>query len=136
MAVLLFAAGVIHSTFYAIQKDIPLSIGDTAQVGKYSFLYVDFRTNELENRSETTAIFNVSKDSQYIGSLESNRTGIRSVPIEDFYIVPSTFSKNGDAVFRVYINPMVWIMWASGPLLFIGAILSIWPRKQNRRKKS
>ena len=148
LAVLLFAAGVIHSTYYAIQKDIPLSIGDTAQVGKYSFLYVDFRTNELENRSETTAIFNVSKDSQYIGSLESNRTffykfkiaatraGIRSVPIEDFYIVPSTFSKNGDAVFRVYINPMVWIMWASGPLLFIGAILSIWPRKQNRRKKS
>ena len=69
-------------------------------------------------------------------------TGIAFDTNDDLYVSDSlnhriqTFSKNGDAVFRVYINPMVWIMWASGPLLFIGAILSIWPRKQNRRKKS
>ena len=146
LSLLLFATGVIHSTFYSIQKDVPLSIGDTAKIGKYSFLYVDFKSNELKNRNETTAIFNVSKDSKYIGSLESNRTffykfkiaatraGIRSVPLEDFYIVPSNFSENGDAVFRVYINPMIWIMWASGPILLIGAIIAIWPRKQNRKK--
>ena len=50
--------------------------------------------------------------------------------MEDFYIVPSEFAADGSAVFRVYVNPLVWWMWASGPLFVLGAVLAISPRRQ------
>ena len=55
-------------------------------------------------------------------NLAATRAGIRSTVLEDFYIVPSEFSNDGGAVFRVHINPLVWWMWASGPLLFLGTL--------------
>ena len=32
----------------------------------------------------------------------------------------SEFDADGRAIFRVHINPLVWWMWASGPLLILG----------------
>ena len=55
---------------------------------------------------------------------------IHSTPIEDFYIVPSEFSGGGQAVFRVLINPMVWWMWASGPVMVLGTLLALSPRRR------
>ena len=50
--------------------------------------------------------------------------------MEDFYLVPSEFNDDGSAIFRVLINPMVWWMWASGPVLAAGVLLAISPRRQ------
>ena len=54
---------------------------------------------------------------------------IHSTPVEDFYIVPSEFRGDGEAVFRVLINPMVWWMWASGPIMALGTLLALSPRR-------
>ncbi|MCH8063770.1 MAG: heme lyase CcmF/NrfE family subunit, partial [Chloroflexi bacterium] len=62
--------------------------------------------------------------------ISATRGAIRSTPIEDFYIVPSEFSEGGQAVFRILINPLVWWMWASGPILVLGILLGLWPRRQ------
>ena len=62
--------------------------------------------------------------------ISATRGAIRSTPIEDFYIVPSEFSEGGQAVFRILINPLVWWMWASGPILVLGIFLGLWPRRQ------
>ena len=53
-----------------------------------------------------------------------------------FYLVPSEFREDGQAVFRVLINPMVWWMWASGPILVLGTILSLSPNRRIIRKLS
>ena len=37
--------------------------------------------------------------------------------------MPSEFDREGPAIFRVLINPMVWWMWASGPILVLGTLL-------------
>ena len=55
---------------------------------------------------------------------------IRSTPIEDFYLVPSEFSEGGQAVFRILINPLVWWMWASGPIMAFGAIFAMSPQRR------
>ena len=61
--------------------------------------------------------------------MSSTRAAIRSTPLEDFYIVPSEFDEGGRAVFRVYINPLVWWMWASGPLFVLGTLIALSPRR-------
>ena len=63
----------------------------------------------------------------------ATRAAIRSTPIEDFYIVPSEFSDDGGAVFRIYVNPLVWWMWSSGPLFVLGAVLAISPSRGHRK---
>ncbi len=50
--------------------------------------------------------------------------------MEDFYIVPSEFGEDGRTVFRVYVNPLVWWMWASGPLLLLGVLLALSPQRR------
>ena len=62
--------------------------------------------------------------------IAATRGAIRSTLVEDFYIVPSAFEENGQAVFRILINPLVWWMWASGPLLIAGVLLGMWPQRQ------
>ena len=62
--------------------------------------------------------------------IAGTRGAIRSTPLEDFYIVPSEFSEGGRAVFRVLINPLVWWMWASGPLLALGVVVALIPQRQ------
>ena len=54
----------------------------------------------------------------------ANQAAIRSTPIEDFYIVPSEFADDGTAVFRVYVNPLVWWMWWSWPVMLAGTLLA------------
>jgi cytochrome c-type biogenesis protein CcmF len=60
----------------------------------------------------------------------ATRAAIRSTPVEDFYIVPSEFNDDGRAVFRVYVNPLVWWMWASGPVIFLGTLFALSPQRQ------
>ena len=63
-------------------------------------------------------------------NISAIRAAIRSTPLEDFYIVASEFDADGRAIFRVHINPLVWWMWAAGPLLALGTVFAISPRRQ------
>ena len=44
--------------------------------------------------------------------------------------MPSEFDREGPAIFRVLINPMVWWMWASGPILVLGTLFALSPRRR------
>ena len=44
-------------------------------------------------------------------------------------------SENKQGVFRVYINPLVWWMWLSGPIIFFGAMFAISPMRIGWIKK-
>ena len=142
VAIIMLAAGATASSFYSVQRDIVMTPGDSATLGDYSFRYLGVDTVSFSDREESTAEFEVYKGDVYLGIMEpfrsfypefgiaGTRGAIRSRPLEDFYIVPSEFSEGGRAVFRVLINPMVWWMWASGPLLVLGTVVALAPQRQ------
>ncbi len=142
LGIAMLAIGAIGSSFYSIQRDFNMSLGDTRSLGGYEFTYVDFGSRPLSDRIEMAARFDVSRQGRDIGGLYARRTfylshevaatraAIRSTPVEDFYIVPSEFGENGTAVFRVYVNPLVWWMWVAGPLFVLGAVLALSPRRR------
>ena len=142
LAIAMLAIGAIGSSFYAVQRDVALAPGETAQLSGYSFEYTSFSESILSDRDEVSATFNVFKDGRFVGEMESQRAfyrnfrigatraGIRSTPLEDFYIVPSEFGDDGQAVFRVYVNPLVWWMWMSGVLFIVGTLFALSPRRQ------
>ena len=142
LAIAMLAVGVIGSTFYDVQRDFTLNPGEAATLDGYTFRYVGFNEAVHPDREEVTARFEVHDGDTYLGVMNARRTfysnfriaatraAIRSTPLEDFYIVPSEFSDGGRAVFRVYINPLVWWMWASGALFLAGTLLAVSPRRR------
>ena len=142
LAIIMLAAGAIASSFYSVQRDFAMTTGDSATVGDYSFTFIGTRHATFADRQEDYARFEVFKGDSYLGIMEALRAeypafriastqgAIHSTPIEDFYIVPSEFDREGPAIFRVLINPMVWWMWASGPILVLGTLFALSPRRR------
>ena len=142
LAIVMLAVGVIGSSFYAVQRDFNMSVGEEASLGGYTFRYLDFDRAAYPDREEITTRFDLYAGGSYKGvvstrrsvypdfQIAATRAAIRSTPLEDFYIVPSEFAGDGTAVFRVYVNPLVWWMWASGPLLVLGTLLALSPRRK------
>ncbi len=142
LGIIMLAVGAIASSFYSVQRDFAMEPGDRASLGDYSFQYLGTNTSTYADRDESVAEFDVYKGESYLGVMRpfrafypgfriaSARGAIRSTPVEDFYIVPSDLDREGAAVFRVLVNPMVWWMWASGPVIVLGVLLALSPRRQ------
>ena len=142
LAIIMLAVGAIGSSFYSVQRDFAMVPGETAGLAGYSFTYLGFDRASFPDRDEVTAEFAVSAGGRSLGTMRpsrafypdfrigATRAAIRSTPIEDFYIVPSEFTDAGNAVFRVYVNPLVWWMWAAGPVLVLGTVLAVSPGRR------
>ena len=143
LAVVMLAFGIIGSSFYNIERDVILSIGQTSNVGDYTVEFVSTETTTFADRTERTATMRVEKNGKFIGTLEawhgvypsfnmlSTRAGIRSTPIEDLYVIFSELQPDGQtAAFRLLLNPMVWWMWLAGPFVILGTVIALWPARQ------
>ena len=142
VAIIMLAVGATASSFYSVQRDVAMSPGDVSSLGNYTFRYVGVSSAAYPDRQEDVAEFEVFSGDSRLGIMRPFRAvypdfriaatkgAIRSTPVEDFYIVPSEFNDDGSAIFRVLINPMVWWMWASGPVLVLGVLLALSPQRQ------
>ncbi len=142
ISIAMLAVGAIGSSFYGVQRDFSMLPGETRSLGDYSFTYRGAEEVAFPDRDELTARFEVRAGGRDLGvmvarrafyrnfNISAIRAAIRSTPLEDFYIVASEFDADGRAIFRVHINPLVWWMWAAGPLLALGTVFAISPRRQ------
>jgi len=147
ISIIMLAIGITASSFYDVQKDVVMRPGEIETLGKYTFKYVDVTNKQYDDRLEETAEFEIWVNGKPLGFLypyravypefriSATRGAIHSTVMEDFYIVPSSFEKDGQAVFRVLINPMVWWMWASGPVLIVGTLFSLSYGRKSRKIK-
>lgn len=141
LAVVLLALGVTGSSFYGIQQDVSLSPGGNTNVGDYKIEYVTSSTIAKKDRTESMTEIKVFRDGDFLGTyyarrdfypsfnMASTQAAIRSTPIEDLYIIPGEFLEDGQAVFRILVNPLVMWMWVAGPLLLFGVMIALWPQK-------
>jgi cytochrome c-type biogenesis protein CcmF len=67
-------------------------------------------------------------------NMASVRSGIRTTPIEDLYVIPRDFLSDGRVSLAVSINPLAWWLWASGPFFIIGTMLALWPHPAVERR--
>jgi cytochrome c-type biogenesis protein CcmF len=139
LAIVMLAFGIIGSSFYNIERDVFLSIGESADVGHYAAT----ETTPFADRTERTATMKIYRDGEFLTTLEawhgvypsfnmlSTRAGIRSTPVEDLYIIFSELQPDGrTAAFRLLLNPMIWWMWLAGPFVVLGTGIALWPSRQ------
>jgi cytochrome c-type biogenesis protein CcmF len=147
LSIVMLAIGITASSFYDVQKDVVMKPGDSETLGKYTFKYIEVSEKTYSDRIEETAKFEVWSGDNYIGymypyravypefQIAATKGAIHSTILEDFYLVPSEFKEDGQAVFRVLINPLILWMWAAGPVLILGTLISLSPNNRSHRKR-
>ena len=142
LSVVLLALGIVGSSFYGSQKDVVLSPGDSAFIGAYEIEYVGATSQTFPDRFEDRFSVVAYKNGSRLGDLTARRdfypsfnmastqAAIRSTPVEDLYVVASERFDDGSAGFRIFVNPMVWWMWLAGPVLILGTVIAVWPRRR------
>ena len=147
LSIIMLAIGITGSSFYDVQKDVVMKPGDSGVLGKYTFKYLEVSEKPYPDRVEETAKFEVWSGDKNIGymhpyrafypefQIAATRGAIHSTILEDFYLVPSEFKEDGQAVFRVLVNPLVSWMWAAGPVLILGTLISMSPNNRTQRKR-
>ena len=147
LSIIMLALGITASSFYDVQKDVVMRPGDSEVLGKYTFKYLEVSEKSYPDRVEEIAKFEVWSGNKNIGymypyrafypefQIAATKGAIHSTILEDFYLVPSEFKEDGQAVFRVLVNPLVSWMWAAGPVLILGTLIALSPKNRTQRKR-
>ncbi len=140
LSIVMVALGVIGTSFFNTQKDVILAPGERVFVEDYELEYLGTAAEPKGNRTEFVSTVNVYREGKSLEAIEpkrsfypsfnmaSTRAAIRSTPVEDLYVVPSENMPDGSVGFRILVNPLIWWMWVAGPVLVLGALVSLWPQ--------
>ena len=145
LSIVLVALGIVGSSFYGVQKDVVLAPGERTSIGGYEVEFLTTTFQAFPDRSESRFLLAAYKDGAPLTALEARRdfypafdisstqAAIRSTPVEDLYVVPSSLQENGSAGFRIFVNPMIWWIWVAGPVMVLGTVIALWPQRSPAR---
>ena len=147
-AVVLLAVGVAGSSAYDTVVEGRLARGDSLAVGDYRLTYERLEERELANATAVRAIVDVERDGAALGTVEAgknayaaerqvtNEVGIRSdlVTAEDLFVVAEQVNPDGSVYFRVFVKPLVNLIWLAGLVFVLGSAVALWPDAREQRR--
>ena len=146
LAIVLLAVGVIGSTFQT-SREVALQVNQTATVGRYTLHYLGEQTYQQPDYAGVYAVLTVTSGGNTVGALRPERrvylhwekepvTGVAILTtrpwLDDVYVLFTNLDAQKTATFRVYINPLVSLIWAGGVLFFLSALLLFVPQRRSR----
>ena len=144
LAIVLMAIGIIGNTFYQLEGQANLAVGESLTVGEYTLTYRGLNQRFEGNHQAIFAVLDVYRNGRLIGTLQPQRNiyfktpdqptsevGIRTGLREDVYAVLAGWDEGGvRASFKVYINPLMSWLWIGGVVLLLGTLIAIWPHER------
>jgi cytochrome c biogenesis factor len=66
----------------------------------------------------------------------SNEVGIRSDRLtgEDLFVIAEQVNKDGTVDVRVFVKPLVNLIWVAGLLFVAGSVVALWPDAREERR--
>ena len=145
LSIVMVALGVVGTSFFSTQRDVIMQPGDRVTMEGYDLRYLGTTSEFKGNRTDFVSTVEVYRDGELLTVIEpqrsfypsfnlaSTRAAIRSTPVEDLFLAPSENLPDGGVGFRILVNPLIWWMWVAGPVLVLGAVVSLWPQPAPRR---
>ncbi|MBI4496714.1 MAG: heme lyase CcmF/NrfE family subunit [Chloroflexi bacterium] len=148
VAVLFMAVGVIGSSFFQQERVVTLGVGETAQVGRYAFTYQGLGEASRPGLSIVSAPVVLSSGDRSLGTLDPQRRTHRNweqqpisgiaitttLPwLDDVYVLVTGWDEAGRATFRIFVNPMVALLWIGAAVFLAGTVVVLWPEASPRR---
>lgn len=138
--------GVVLTSYYSIEKDIRIEIGETVEVEGLSVHFKDFKNIQGPNYIASKAIFDVTKDDDFIAQLkpEKRRYNASQMVMTEAAIDPGLFRDvyiamgepldNSAWAIRVYYKPFVRWIWLGAIFMALGGILAMTDKRYREKK--
>lgn len=144
LGIVMLGVAVIGNGFYQSTTEKTLAVGESVNLGGYSFTYTGLEAVRASNRMEyqaNLAITDANNPLRVIGIAHAKRNvydkapemptsevGLIVRPSEDLYVVLNGWDGQGEsATFTLYVNPLTVWMWIGGLVLIFGTLICIWP---------
>jgi cytochrome c-type biogenesis protein CcmF len=147
-AIVLLAIGVAGSSAYDRVAEAKLAPGQSLAVGDYRLTYRGVQERQAANATEVRAQLDVRRGDADLGRVEagknaydveqqvSNEVGIRSdwVTGEDLFVIAEQVNPDGTVYFRVFVKPLVNLIWLAGLVFVLGSLITLWPDAREERR--
>jgi cytochrome c-type biogenesis protein CcmF len=134
LGVVLVVLGIAGAAF-RVERQALLAPGHRMEVGSYTLSYVGVEQRQEPEKQISEAEIEVYQGGETITVLRPQRNfhlaqrqtqseiAIRSTPLEDLYVVVTSFDRDGDAAIRAFVNPLTWWIWAGAVLMAVGMVV-------------
>jgi cytochrome c-type biogenesis protein CcmF len=147
-AIVLLAIGIVGASAYDTVADRRLQRGEVMRVGDYELTYLGSVQREGQNARELRSVIDVRRDGESLGRLApgknqyraeqqvSSEVAIRSdwLTGEDLFLDAQRIYANGDVQLRVFVKPLVNLLWVAGFVFLLGAVVAMWPDAREQRR--
>jgi cytochrome c-type biogenesis protein CcmF len=147
-AVVLLAIGIAGSSAFDSVTEAKLERGQSLTIGDYTLTYRALDERVVANATEIRATLGVTRGDRDLGTLRagknaytiedqvSNEVGIRSDPLtaEDLFVIAEQIDPDGAVYFRVFVKPLVNLIWIAGAVFLLGSIITLWPDRREERR--
>lgn len=140
LGITVIGIGVIGSTLFQQETQRTLSVGETLDFGGYSLRYDGFTDAIAEDgRRMQIADVTVSRDGRELARLRPRQDIYPTMPMTiagsystaeaDYYVLLVGWEETSaqSATFKVYINPLINLVWWGGVILILGTLIGTWP---------
>lgn len=146
LGVTVIGIGVIGSTVYQMETQRTLSVGESLTIGGYEMRYDRFDGGQISVDGRRMDIANVTvlRNGNEVTTLRPRRDffptgseGMNTMTIaaahstweNDFYVLLVDWEpiSQNSATFKVYVNPLINLVWWGSVILILGTLISTWP---------
>ena len=144
LGVTIIGIGVIGSTLFQQETQQTLTVGESLYIGGYEMRYDQLETGLITNddRIIDRATVTIIRNGREIATIRPRRdffqetdmntmtiAGAHSTLENDFYVLLVGWEEISSqrATFKVYINPLINLIWWGGIILIIGTIAASFP---------
>ncbi len=147
-AIVLLAIGVAGSSAYDSVTEGKLTRGQSLSVGGYTLTYRSLGEHDGPNATEVRAVLGVRRGGKDLGTVSagknaysveqqvSNEVGIRTDYLtgEDLFVIAEQVDDNGAVFFRIFVKPLVNLIWLAGFVFVLGSVITLWPDAREERR--
>ncbi|MCX6024559.1 MAG: cytochrome c biogenesis protein CcsA [Chloroflexi bacterium] len=148
LAVLLAAVAIIGSTFFQHETIMTLKPGETGKLADYDLTFQSITARKETGLDITAAPMIIRRNGSVVQAIEPQRRvhrGWEQQPIsgiaiatslpwfDDIYVLLTGWEADGSAHFRVFVTPLVSLLWVGAGLFLISVVVVAWPEGRPRR---
>lgn len=134
LGVVLVVIGIAGSAFRAERQSL-MAPGDETTLAGYTLTYQGVERSSTPEKEIFEATIDVSRGGDHLVTLYPQRNlhtaqnqpqsevAIRTTPIEDLYVVVTSFDQDGQAAVRAFVNPLTWWIWVGAGIMAMGMIV-------------
>jgi len=131
--------GIVITTYYSVEKDLRMTVGDTHEIGGYRFEMLSIQDSSKENYQGTMVIFKVFKDEEMLFTMNPEKryylagkqlmteASINASLFRDLYVALGESLDNSGETWsvRIYVKPFIRWIWLGAIFMGFGGLISI-----------